>query len=71
MRGALANCTIISLRLRGRRVRLAFSFLSSQALLHSIRTRLYALPPHTRVVCGHGPETTIGRERTNNPFVRL
>mgnify|MGYP003348055971 CR=1 FL=1 len=35
----------------------------------SIRERLYALPPDTRVVCGHGPDTTVGRERIHNPFV--
>lgn len=25
--------------------------------------RLKALPPETRVICGHGPETTVARER--------
>jgi hydroxyacylglutathione hydrolase len=36
----------------------------------SIRERLYVLPPQSRVVPGHGEETTIGREREANPFVR-
>jgi glyoxylase-like metal-dependent hydrolase (beta-lactamase superfamily II) len=36
----------------------------------SIRERLYTLDPDTRVVCGHGPSTTIGDERRANPFVR-
>jgi glyoxylase-like metal-dependent hydrolase (beta-lactamase superfamily II) len=35
----------------------------------SIRKQLYTLPDETRVICGHGPETTIGRERASNPFV--
>jgi len=36
----------------------------------SIREQLYTLPDSTRVICGHGPDTTIGRERVSNPFVR-
>jgi hydroxyacylglutathione hydrolase len=39
-------------------------------LFESIRTRLYNLPDHTRVLPGHGPETTIGHEKSHNPFVR-
>ena len=35
----------------------------------SIRTKLYVLPEKTRVISGHGPETTIGYEREHNPFV--
>jgi glyoxylase-like metal-dependent hydrolase (beta-lactamase superfamily II) len=38
-------------------------------LERSIREQLYTLPDETRVVCGHGPDTTIGRERASNPFV--
>ncbi|RMD52492.1 MAG: MBL fold metallo-hydrolase [Nitrospirae bacterium] len=30
--------------------------------------RLMELPPDTKVYCGHGPETTIGRERVENFF---
>ncbi len=41
-----------------------------QALVHSIRRRLYRLQPQTRVIPGHGPATTIDRERLTNPFVR-
>ncbi|MBX3405096.1 MAG: MBL fold metallo-hydrolase [Phycisphaeraceae bacterium] len=44
---------------------------SDEATLHSsIRERLYTLPDTTRVLPGHGPETTIGREKRANPFVR-
>jgi hydroxyacylglutathione hydrolase len=39
-------------------------------ILVSIREKLYALDSSTRVVCGHGPNTTIGEERKLNPFVR-
>ncbi len=39
------------------------------ALVRSIRTQLYNLPPRTRVLPGHGPETTIGEEMGGNPFV--
>jgi glyoxylase-like metal-dependent hydrolase (beta-lactamase superfamily II) len=39
-------------------------------LERSIRQRLYTLPPETRVLPGHGPQTTIGREVASNPFVR-
>ncbi|MCB9495677.1 MAG: MBL fold metallo-hydrolase [Fibrobacteria bacterium] len=39
-------------------------------LEHSIRTRLYDLPDATVVVPGHGPRTTIGREKRENPYVR-
>ena len=39
-------------------------------LLASIRRELLVLPDETRVLPGHGPETTIGRERRTNPFLR-
>jgi glyoxylase-like metal-dependent hydrolase (beta-lactamase superfamily II) len=42
---------------------------SFPVLERSIREQLYTLPDATRVICGHGPETTIGRERSSNPFV--
>jgi glyoxylase-like metal-dependent hydrolase (beta-lactamase superfamily II) len=42
---------------------------SFPVLEHSIREQLYTLPDATRVVCGHGPDTTVGREKTTNPFV--
>jgi glyoxylase-like metal-dependent hydrolase (beta-lactamase superfamily II) len=41
----------------------------SAQILRSIRERLFALPPDTRVICGHGPDTTIGDEKRGNPFV--
>ena len=42
---------------------------SFPVLEQSIREQLYTLPDETRVICGHGPDTTIGRERVSNPFV--
>lgn len=35
----------------------------------SIRNRLLGLDDRTRVIPGHGPETTIGLERRRNPFL--
>jgi hydroxyacylglutathione hydrolase len=39
-------------------------------ILRSLRDRLLTLPDTTRVVPGHGPETTIGEERQSNPFLQ-
>lgn len=38
-------------------------------LMESIKTKMLTLPDDTVVYCGHGPETTIGVERTSNPFL--
>lgn len=38
-------------------------------LIRNIHEKLMILPDETRVVSGHGPETTIGHERATNPFV--
>lgn len=38
-------------------------------LMRSIHTKLLALPGDTRVICGHGPGTTISREAMTNPFL--
>jgi len=43
---------------------------SFQVLEQSILQQLYSLPGETRVICGHGPDTTIDRERRTNPFVK-
>lgn len=36
----------------------------------SIRQQIYTLPDSTRLLSGHGPETTVGEERRTNPFVQ-
>jgi hydroxyacylglutathione hydrolase len=36
----------------------------------SLRDKVLTLPDETVVLPGHGPETTIGRERVHNPYLR-
>ena len=43
---------------------------SHDDLMNSIKTKLYVLDDDVTVMCGHGPFTTIGEEKRNNPFVR-
>jgi glyoxylase-like metal-dependent hydrolase (beta-lactamase superfamily II) len=38
-------------------------------LMRSIREEILTLPDEMRLLPGHGPETTVGRERRSNPFV--
>lgn len=38
-------------------------------LINSIKSKLMVLPDDTMVYCGHGPATTIGNERKENPFL--
>lgn len=38
-------------------------------LINSITKKLLLLPDSTVVYCGHGPSTTIGFEKKNNPFI--
>lgn len=42
---------------------------SHAQLMESIRSRLLNLPDETVVYPGHGPATSIGRERSSNPFL--
>jgi hydroxyacylglutathione hydrolase len=39
-------------------------------ILRSIHTKLLTLPGDATVIPGHGPNTTIGREKERNPFLR-
>jgi glyoxylase-like metal-dependent hydrolase (beta-lactamase superfamily II) len=39
-------------------------------LARGIREKIFALPNATRVLPGHGPETTVGSEAVSNPIVR-
>jgi glyoxylase-like metal-dependent hydrolase (beta-lactamase superfamily II) len=38
-------------------------------LINSIRSEILTLPDETRLLTGHGPETTVGIERQYNPFI--
>lgn len=42
---------------------------SHDTLIASIKNKLMAYPDETKVYPGHGPSTTIGFERVNNPFL--
>ena len=43
---------------------------SFDKIIRSIHGKVLALPDETVVVPGHGPLTSIGEERENNPFLR-
>jgi glyoxylase-like metal-dependent hydrolase (beta-lactamase superfamily II) len=43
---------------------------NANKLLKSLRERLLPLPDQTLVIPGHGPSTTIGTERAQNPFLQ-
>jgi glyoxylase-like metal-dependent hydrolase (beta-lactamase superfamily II) len=43
---------------------------SQAALVSSIRDKVFALPEDTQVFPGHGPATTVGRERRSNPYLQ-
>jgi hydroxyacylglutathione hydrolase len=43
---------------------------NTKQILASIHTRLLTLPEDAIVIPGHGPNTTIGREKERNPFLR-
>ncbi len=42
---------------------------NSKVLLDSIHRHILALPPATRLLPGHGPETTVEEEMLENPFL--
>ena len=42
---------------------------SFETLRDSIQKKLFVLDDNVQVYTGHGPQTTIGQERVNNPFV--
>ncbi len=41
-----------------------------EQLINSVKTQLFCLPPETIVFPGHGPQTTIEREKRNSPVFR-
>ncbi len=40
-----------------------------RTLMESIRAQVLTLPDETRLLTGHGPETTVQHERVGNPFL--
>jgi glyoxylase-like metal-dependent hydrolase (beta-lactamase superfamily II) len=46
-----------------------FANSNANALLEGIRAKLLSQPDEHVVYSGHGPATTIGRERRTNPFL--
>lgn len=42
---------------------------SHEGLVKNIKEKLFTLPEDVKVYSGHGPETTIGEEIKNNPFL--
>jgi hydroxyacylglutathione hydrolase len=40
-----------------------------QTLLKSIHEQVFTLPDETRLLSGHGPETTVGEEKQSNPYI--
>jgi glyoxylase-like metal-dependent hydrolase (beta-lactamase superfamily II) len=41
-----------------------------ELLVRGIHEKILTLPDNTVILPGHGPRTTIGEERQNNPFLR-
>lgn len=42
---------------------------SFRQLMHSLQTQILSLPDDTRLLSGHGPATSVGKERRTNPFL--
>jgi hydroxyacylglutathione hydrolase len=41
-----------------------------ELLLENIRTKIFVLPDDTLVLPGHGPVSTVEREKKTNPFFK-
>jgi len=50
--------------------RFDFPTSDGRALIAGIHREIMTLPDDFRVLSGHGPETTVGRERAGNPYLR-
>jgi hydroxyacylglutathione hydrolase len=55
---------------RGSIGRTDFPYGDHAALIDAIRTKILPLGDDMRFVCGHGPNSTVGAERTTNPFLQ-
>lgn len=47
-----------------------FSGASYREIMNSIKRKLATLPDHTKIYPGHGPTSTIGKEKRSNPFLQ-
>jgi glyoxylase-like metal-dependent hydrolase (beta-lactamase superfamily II) len=55
---------------RGSVGRTDFPYGDSKALIDAIKTKLLPLGDDVSFLCGHGPGSTIGREKKANPFIQ-
>jgi glyoxylase-like metal-dependent hydrolase (beta-lactamase superfamily II) len=39
-------------------------------LFESIQSKILSLSDETRILSGHGPDTTVGKERASNPWLQ-
>lgn len=46
------------------------SYSSTEAIMHSINTQVLTLPEETKLLSGHGQETTVKYEKLHNPFLQ-
>ena len=54
---------------RGSVGRTDFAYGDGEALIRSVREKLFPLGDDVAFLCGHGPGSTIGAERRSNPYV--
>ena len=47
-----------------------FPYGDHDALISAIKTKLLPLGDDLVFICGHGPMSTIGEERQNNPYIQ-
>ncbi|MBU4391125.1 MAG: MBL fold metallo-hydrolase [Actinobacteria bacterium] len=43
---------------------------SMKQLLEAVKKEVWVLPPETRILPGHGPETCVADEKATNPYLR-
>ena len=53
-----------------RAIELNPDLIQAKMSIESIKTKVLCLEDDTIVFCGHGPSTTIGKERNTNPFLQ-
>lgn len=47
-----------------------FPYGDFELLIKSIRNKILVLDDDVQILCGHGPDTSVGRERTHNQFLK-